>query len=116
MELLNNFSQIVIETPVDQIIRQIKELITSGQLNPGDRLPPERKLCEKLGVGRTHLRDALKKLEFYGILKTHPQSGTCLLYTSDAADDMQCVDLCWCLIMIKKKSNSTYVHWMSHTK
>lgn len=76
MELLNNFSQIVIETPVDKIIRQIRDLITSGQLNPGDKLPPERKLCERLGVGRTHLRDALKKLEFYGILKTLPQSGT----------------------------------------
>lgn len=76
MELLKNFSQIVIETPVDKIIRQIKDLISSGQLNPGDKLPPERKLCEKLGVGRTHLRDALRKLEFYGILKTQPQSGT----------------------------------------
>lgn len=76
MELLKNFSQIVIETPVDKIIRQIKDLISSGQLNPGDKLPPERKLCEKLGVGRTHLRDALRKLEFYGILKTLPQSGT----------------------------------------
>ncbi|AWW28792.1 GntR family transcriptional regulator [Echinicola strongylocentroti] len=76
MELLSNFSQIEIETPVDKIINQIKNLITSGQLQPGDRLPPERKLCEKLGVGRTHLRDAIKKLEFYGILKTLPQSGT----------------------------------------
>lgn len=76
MELLSNFSRIEIETPVDKIIKQIKILITSGQLKPGDRLPPERKLCEKLGVGRTHLRDAIKKLEFYGILKTMPQSGT----------------------------------------
>lgn len=76
MEILKNFSQIVIETPVDKIIRQIRDLITSGQLKPGDRLPAERKLCEKLGVGRTHLRDALRKLEFYGILKTNPQSGT----------------------------------------
>ncbi len=76
MEILNNFSQIVVETPVDKIIRQIRDLITSGQLTPGDRLPSERKLCEKLGVGRTHLRDALRKLEFYGILKTLPQSGT----------------------------------------
>ena len=76
MEILNNFSQIVVETPVDKIIRQIRDLITSGQLKPGDRLPSERKLCEKLGVGRTHLRDALRKLEFYGILKTLPQSGT----------------------------------------
>ena len=76
MELLNNFSQIKIESAVDKIIRQIKDLISSGQLKPGDKLPSERLMCERLGVGRTHLRDALKKLEFYGILKTHPQSGT----------------------------------------
>ena len=74
--ILDNFSQIVVESPVDKIIRQIRDLITSGQLNPGDRLPSERKLCDRLGVGRTQLRDALRKLEFYGILKTHPQSGT----------------------------------------
>ncbi len=76
MELLNNFSQIEIESPADKIIRQIKDLISSGQLKPGDRLPSERMMCDRLGVGRTHLRDALKKLEFYGILKTQPQSGT----------------------------------------
>ncbi len=75
-DLLNNFQEITIETPVDKIIRQIRELITSGQLKPGDRLPPERKLAEKLGVGRTNVRDAIKKLEFYGILRTLPQSGT----------------------------------------
>jgi len=76
MELLNNFSQIEIESPADKIIGQIKELISSGQLNSGDRLPSERLLSERLGVGRTHLREALRKLEFYGILRTHPQSGT----------------------------------------
>ncbi|MEM7510394.1 MAG: FadR/GntR family transcriptional regulator [Bacteroidota bacterium] len=57
-------------------MNQIKGLITSGQLNPGDKLPPERKLAEKLGVGRSHVREAIRKLEFYGILKTVPQSGT----------------------------------------
>jgi len=76
MDVLKNFQSISIETPVDKIIRQIRELITSGQLNPGDKLPPERKLAERLGVGRTNVRDAIKKLEFYGILKTLPQSGT----------------------------------------
>lgn len=76
MSVLNNFQEIKIETPVDKIIRQIRELITSGQLNPGDRLPPERKLAERLGVGRTSVRDAIRKLEVYGILKTLPQSGT----------------------------------------
>lgn len=76
MKVLNNFSQIVVESPVDQIIRQIRDLISVGQLNPGDRLPSERKLSERLGVSRTHLREALRKLEFYGILRTMPQSGT----------------------------------------
>jgi len=73
---LNNFQEIKIESPVEKIIHQIRELITSGQLNPGDKLPPERKLAERLGVGRGNVRDAIKKLEFYGILKTLPQSGT----------------------------------------
>lgn len=74
--ILSNFQEIKIESPSDKIIRQIRELITSGQLNPGDKLPPERKLAERLGVGRSSVRDAIKKLEFYGILKTLPQSGT----------------------------------------
>ncbi|WNJ18679.1 FadR/GntR family transcriptional regulator [Pontibacter sp. G13] len=76
LDLLHNFREISVETPVDMIIKQIRELITSGQLKPGDKLPPERKLVERLGVGRTHVRDAIKKLEFYGILRTMPQSGT----------------------------------------
>lgn len=76
MDLLNNFNEIKVESPSDKIIQQIKELISSGQLNPGDRLPSERQLSEKFGIGRTSVRDALRKLEFYGILKTQPQSGT----------------------------------------
>ncbi len=76
MNILENFNEIKIDSPVDNIIKQIRSLIISGQLAPGDRLPPERKLAEKLGVSRTHIRDAIRKLEFYGILKTLPQSGT----------------------------------------
>ncbi len=74
--MLENFSAIKVESPVDKIIRQIRGLITSGQLAPGEKLPAERKLAEKLGVSRTHVRDAIQKLEFYGILRTRPQSGT----------------------------------------
>lgn len=74
--MLENFSEISVETPVDKIIKQIRELITSGQLAPGDRLPAERKLAVKLGVSRSNVRDAIQKLDFYGILKTLPQSGT----------------------------------------
>ena len=74
--MLENFVAIKEETSADKIIKQIRSLIASGQLKPGDRLPSERNLAEKLGVGRAHVRDAIRKLEFYGILKTLPQSGT----------------------------------------
>lgn len=75
-KFVNTFKEIIIEKPVDKIIQQIKELISSGKLKPGDKLPSERALSELLGVGRSHVRDAIRKLEFYGILKTLPQSGT----------------------------------------
>lgn len=75
-KLLDNFEEIVYTKPSDIIINQIKGLIESGQLNPGEKLPSERKLSEKLHVSRSAIRDAIKKLEFYGVLKTHPQSGT----------------------------------------
>ncbi len=67
---------IKIENPVDKIIRQLKMLITTGQLKPGDKLPAERLLAERFGIGRGYIREAILKLEFYGLLKTSPQSGT----------------------------------------
>jgi GntR family transcriptional repressor for pyruvate dehydrogenase complex len=76
MNILDNLKEVVVEKPVDIIIKQIRKLLNDGYLKPGDRLPSERKLAERFGIGRTHVRDAIKKLEFYGILKTLPQSGT----------------------------------------
>lgn len=74
--MIENFRTINEDSPSDKIIKQIRRLITSGKLKSGDRLPSERNLAEKLGTGRAHVRDAIRKLEFYGILKTLPQSGT----------------------------------------
>jgi len=74
--MLSNLKKISIENPVDIIISQIRSLISSGQIKPGEKLPPERKLAEHFGVSRGQVREALSKLEFYGILKTLPQSGT----------------------------------------
>jgi len=79
MEITNAFANIEtikIENPADKIIQQLKSLISSGQLKPGDRLPAERLLAERFGVGRGYIRVAILKLEFYGLLKTSPQSGT----------------------------------------
>lgn len=73
---IENITAIQLESPVDKIIGQLKQLIISGQLKPGDRLPAERALSERFGVGRSYIREAILKLEFYGLLKTNPQSGT----------------------------------------
>jgi GntR family transcriptional repressor for pyruvate dehydrogenase complex len=73
---LDLFQEIEVEKPADLIIKQIRQLISSGRLKPGMRLPSERVLAERFAVGRGHIREALKKLEFYGILKTQPQKGT----------------------------------------
>lgn len=64
------------DSPADKVISKVKELINSGVLKPGDKLPAERKLASDLGFGRTQVREALHKLEFYGIIKTLPQSGS----------------------------------------
>ena len=76
IDKLGSFKEVLVEKPSDLIIKQLRQLITSGELKPGDKLPSERKLSEKMGIGRTYVRDAIKKLEYYGVLKTNPQSGT----------------------------------------
>jgi GntR family transcriptional regulator len=52
-----------------QVSRQIGGEIASGQLRPGDRLPPERVLCERLRVSRVTLRRGLAKLVDEGLLR-----------------------------------------------
>ena len=74
--MLESLKNTEITNPVDHIIHQIRSLISSGEISPGEKLPSERKLAEQLGVSRGQVREALSKLEFYGILKTVPQSGT----------------------------------------
>jgi len=60
----------------NKIIFKIKELINNKNLEPGDKLPSERMMSEKFGVTRSSIREAIQKLEFYGLLKSIPQSGT----------------------------------------
>lgn len=58
------------------VFNSIKDLIKKERFKEGDKLPSERKLAEKLGVSRNQIRSAVQKLEFYGIVKTLPQSGS----------------------------------------
>jgi GntR family transcriptional regulator, transcriptional repressor for pyruvate dehydrogenase complex len=73
---VEKFEAIDIKDPASIIIDQIRGLLADGTLKPGVSLPSERELAERFGVGRGHIRKALAKLEFYGILKTIPKKGT----------------------------------------
>jgi GntR family transcriptional repressor for pyruvate dehydrogenase complex len=71
--------QAVRKTRVSEgIIEQIRDLITSGRLRPGDRLPAERDLAKILGVGRSTVREAIRSLESLGILEARAGEGTFL--------------------------------------
>ncbi|WP_299252936.1 FadR/GntR family transcriptional regulator [uncultured Lacinutrix sp.] len=58
------------------IIASIRDLINLKNLEPGDKLPSERMLSERFSVSRGNVREAIQKLEFYGLLESIPQSGT----------------------------------------
>ena len=75
--------------PVKLVIEHIKKQIAERQILPGERLPSERKLSELLKVSRSHVREALQKMELYGIVKTYPQSGTVVSeFSKDQLDTM----------------------------
>ena len=71
-----HLAPIEVQNPADVIIAQLRKLIASGQLKPGDTLPSERKLAACFGIGRGYVRQAIQKLELYGIVETYPQSGS----------------------------------------
>jgi GntR family transcriptional repressor for pyruvate dehydrogenase complex len=61
-----------------KLIARIKNLISSGVLVPGSKLPPERELASHFGVSRPSLRQALKVLEIMGIISQRVGDGTYL--------------------------------------
>lgn len=60
----------------DEAILRIKEMIVSGDLLPGQRLPPEKELSERLGLSRNSLREAVKGLELIKVLDVRQGDGT----------------------------------------
>jgi GntR family transcriptional regulator, transcriptional repressor for pyruvate dehydrogenase complex len=60
----------------DEAIARIKAMIVSGELAPGQRLPPEKELGERLGLSRNSLREAVKALELIRVLDVRRGDGT----------------------------------------
>jgi len=59
----------------ESVIEQIMDLIKNNELKPGDKLPPERELAEKLSISRNSLREAFRVLESRGLIKSKPGGG-----------------------------------------
>ncbi len=60
----------------EQIVERIEQQVLNGELNAGDRLPPERLLAEQFGVSRTAVREAVKALRQRGLIEVYPGRGT----------------------------------------
>jgi DNA-binding FadR family transcriptional regulator len=60
---------------VDTIVENFRTMIETGALRVGDDLPTERDMAEQLGVSRNTFREAIKRLEAYGIVETRQKQG-----------------------------------------
>ena len=69
----------------ESVLAQLNALITESGMEPGDRLPPERELVEKLGVSRVSVREALRALESMGKIEIRPNAGSFLVHPNGNA-------------------------------
>jgi len=69
------FQRIETEKLSQSVVRQIELLILQGILRPGERLPSERELSDRMGVSRPSLRDAVADLQERGLIVSRPGSG-----------------------------------------
>ncbi|MCM3002786.1 FadR/GntR family transcriptional regulator [Priestia koreensis] len=59
-----------------EILTEIRHMIERDKLQTGDKIPSERELSEKMSVGRSSVREALRALELIGIIETRRGEGT----------------------------------------
>ena len=88
-------------TAVSEVTRRLLEYFTSGSIEPGDRLPPERQLAASMGVGRSAIREALAALEVLGVVNVRPGSGT---YLRGAVSELLPQTLSWGLMLGASKT------------
>lgn len=82
----------------EEIVERIREFITSGELQPGDRLPSERDMAERLQVSRASVREAFSALEMLGLLEIRTGEGT---YIRQVNIESVMSSLTWVLYMEK---------------
>ena len=70
----------------EEIVEQIRQLISDGKLKPGDKLLAERELADRFQVSRASVREAIRTLELLGVIDIRPGEGTFIRETE--ADDI----------------------------
>jgi len=79
------FSPIKASKLSDKVYKQIVSLISSGKLNPGDRIPSERELANELEISRQSIREALNRAETMGLIEIRQGEGSFILSSINEA-------------------------------
>lgn len=77
------FKPISKTTLTESVFEKLVTSLLQGPWQAGDRIPPERELCQQLAIGRASLREALKALELIGMLECRVGDGTFVLPRSE---------------------------------
>lgn len=86
---------------VSVVATRLLRYFTSGDIEPGTRLPPERQLALSLGVGRSAVREALAALDMLGVVSIRPGSGT---YLRGSASELLPQTLSWGLMLGEQRT------------
>lgn len=92
----------LVEEVVEVLSTYILQGILNGDLQPGDKLPAERKLAEQLQIGRSTLREATQVLVILNLLEIKPGHGT---YIADGTSEFNASPFSWGLILQQKSLN-----------
>jgi len=83
------------KTVVEQVMDKIRELISSGRFQAGDKIPTESELAEMFGIGRSSIREAVKVFNYLGVLESRTAKGTYVCERSNISDEA----LTWSILL-----------------
>lgn len=83
------------QTVVAQVMDEIRNLIASGAYAPGDRIPTEKELAERFGIGRSSIREAIKIFNYLGVLRSKAALGTFVQERSSISSEA----LTWAMLL-----------------
>ena len=99
-------SQVGGESVVQLVINKITDAIISGELKPGDRLPPELELIEAMHVSRNTLRAAVQTLRANGVLEVRRPEGT---FVCERFSPQMLNPMLYSIILAKENSNEELI-------